>query len=50
MYYVISNLPPAYVMTSYYDFLKDNAEPMYNFLKDKGIDTEWKLYGEEGHI
>lgn len=46
--HITENFPPAYVMTSYYDFLKDNAEPMYNFLKDKGIDTEWKLYGAEG--
>lgn len=39
--------PPTYIMTSYYDFLRANAEPMYNFLKSKGIETEWKCYGTE---
>ncbi len=40
--------PPTYVMTSYYDFLKENAKPMYELLKEKGISTEWKCYGTEG--
>lgn len=39
--------PPTYIMTSYYDFLRANAEPMYHFLKNKGIETEWKCYGTE---
>lgn len=39
--------PPAYIMTAYYDFLKEKAEPMYEFLKSKGVDAEWKCYGSE---
>lgn len=39
--------PPTYVMTSYYDFLKENAQPMYEFLKGKGIPCAWKCYGSE---
>lgn len=46
--HITSDFPPTYVMTSYYDFLRANAEPMYNFLKDKGIETTWKCYGKEG--
>ncbi len=42
---VIADYPPSFIMTSYYDFLKDNAEPMYNFLKGKGISTRYKCYG-----
>lgn len=45
---ITENYPPSFVMTSEYDFLKGNAEPMYNFLKGKGIDCEMKLYGKEG--
>lgn len=43
-----SNYPPAFVTTSCEDFLRANAEPMYRFLSDKGIDAAWKCYGREG--
>lgn len=46
--YIDGNYPPAYLMTAYYDFLKEKAEPMCRFLKEKGVDSEWKCYGEEG--
>ena len=39
--------PPSYIMTASHDFLRANAEPMYELLKSKGIDTEWKCYGTE---
>ncbi len=42
------NYPPSFVMTSYYDFLRHNAEPMHHFLEKKGVDTECKCYGKEG--
>ena len=50
-----SDFPSAYVMTSEYDFLKDYAKPMYEFLKEKGIVCEYKLYGKAedkymGHV
>jgi len=41
------NYPPTYVMTAYYDMLKNEAEPMYNLLKERGVDAEWKCYGTE---
>ena len=31
----------------YYDFLKENAKPMYDFLTDKGIACVQKCYGTE---
>ncbi len=46
--HITPDYPPSFVMTSYYDFLKGNAEPMYDFLKKKGIDTVFKCYGKEG--
>ena len=50
-----SNYPPAYITTACHDFLRDQAEPMYEYLKSKGIHTAWKCYGSEedksvGHV
>ena len=50
-----SNYPPAYITTACHDFLRDQAEPMYKYLKSKGIHTAWKCYGSEddksvGHV
>ena len=47
--------PPAHITTAHYDFLRANAEPMYDFLREKGIDCEFKCYGSEkqkhiGHV
>lgn len=42
-----SNYPPAYITTSCHDYLRANAEPMYGFLKEKGVRAEWKCYGTE---
>ena len=42
-----SNYPPAYITTACHDSLRANAEPMYTFLKEKGIRTAWKCYGAE---
>ena len=49
---VKNNYPPAYLLTSHHDFLRDNAKPMHEFLKEKGIATEYKCYGtpEQKHI
>lgn len=48
--HITIDYPPTYVMTSYYDFLKKNAQPMYEFLKGKKIWTEYKCYGEKGQL
>lgn len=47
MRYVTNAYPPCYVMTSYYDFLKECAKPMYEYLTNLGIPCEYKLYGTE---
>ena len=50
-----SNYPPTHITTATHDFLKDNAQPMYYLLKEKGIEAQWKCYerpdgGELGHV
>lgn len=52
---ITENYPPAYITTSCNDFLRDNAQPMYDFLTAKGIPCEWKCYGtpereQVGHV
>ena len=49
------NYPPAFLATSCADFLRPNAQPMWAFLREKGIDAQWKCYGTEadetvGHV
>lgn len=46
--YIDTNYPPSYVMTSWEDFLFSKAEPMVRLLKDKGVRTEFKIYGSVG--
>lgn len=50
-----SNYPPAYITTACHDFLRSEAEPMYEFLISKGIKAAWKCYGSDddksvGHV
>ena len=49
------NYPAAYITTAYYDFLKENARPMYEHLSGKGIHCKLSCYGSEadkdvGHV
>lgn len=49
------NYPPAFITTACHDFLRDCAEPMYEFLRSQGIQAQWKCYGSEedkaiGHV
>ena len=37
--------PPAFIITSCRDFLKEEAQPMYEFLTGKGIDAQYHCYG-----
>lgn len=46
--YITDSFPPAFVMTAQYDFLKSHAQPMYQFLIEKGVPCEYHLYGNEG--
>jgi len=45
---IIEAYPPAFITTATEDFLRDQAQPMYEFLRVKGIDAQWKCYGREG--
>ena len=49
------NYPPAFIATSCHDFLRPCAEPMYNFLREKGVQAQYRCYGTEeqkeiGHV
>ena len=44
---ITAQYPPAYITTACNDFLRACAEPMYLFLRQKGIDADWKCYGTE---
>ena len=49
------NYPPAFIATSCHDFLRPCAEPMYHFLREKGVAAQWHCYGTEeqehvGHV
>ncbi len=45
---ITGDYPPAYVTTSCTDFLRANAQPMSDLLREKGIESQWKCYGTEG--
>ena len=52
---ITDRYPPAYITTACHDFLRSCAEPMYEYLKTKGIPVQWKCYGAEedetiGHV
>ncbi len=50
-----SAYPPAFIATSCRDFLRPCAEPMYQFLREKGVKAQCHCYGTEeqehvGHV
>ena len=50
-----SSFPPAHITTACHDFLRQNAQPMLEFLTAKGVHAEMKCYGTEeaehiGHV
>lgn len=52
---VTDKYPPAFIVTSQYDFLKNEAQPMFEFLTAKGIPAQCRVYGSEearhvGHV
>jgi acetyl esterase/lipase len=52
--HVTNKFPPAFIMTCEGDFLKANADPFYKSLKDLGVETELRIYGDKenplGHV
>ena len=52
---ITGTYPPAFIATACHDFLRPCAEPMYNFLREKGVDARYCCYGTEedksiGHV
>ncbi len=45
--HITANYPPAFITTACHDFLRENAQPMWQFLTEKGIEAHWKCYGTE---
>ena len=41
------NYPPAFISTSHHDFLRENAQPMYEHLRARGIPARVECYGTE---
>lgn len=54
MRYVNADFPPAYVVSSNRDFLRANALPMYEALKELGVESRVQIFGTEdapkGHV
>ena len=54
MHHVNSGFPPAFIMTSAGDFLREAAPPMAERLKTLGVPVTYRLYGDEknplGHV
>lgn len=44
---ITEEFPPCYIMTSYHDFLRQEAEPFYNLLKSKNVECQYHLFGEK---
>ena len=52
---VTDKYPPTFIMSAQNDFLKAEAQPMFDFLTAKGIPAQCKIYGSEeashiGHV
>lgn len=49
------NYPAAHITTAHHDFLKDHAQPMCDFLTERGVRCKLDIYGSEadqtiGHV
>ena len=52
---ITDRYPPAFITTGTHDFLRNLAEPMYELLRSRGVEAQWKCYGREddkniGHV
>lgn len=53
--HITGDFPPSYIMSTYTDFLLEEAQPMYDLLKEKDVTAEIKIWGskdrpEIGHV
>lgn len=46
--HITGSFPPTFVMTSYYDFLREEARSMYELLRSRDVDAVFRLYGQRG--
>jgi len=44
---ITESYTPAFLTTGTHDFLRPCARPMCEFLQSKGIDAQWRCYGQE---
>ena len=44
---ITASYPPAFIATACHDFLRPCAEPMFDFLRGKGVDALFRCYGTE---
>ena len=45
---ITTDFPPSFVMTAYYDFLRDEAPRLANRLDELGVKNICKMYGAAG--
>jgi len=45
--YITADFPPAYLFSAKGDFLMEKCEPMAELLRSKGVECDWKIYGDE---
>ena len=50
IHFVNESFSPCIVMTAEGDFLKDQAMPMAEKLKEKGVETHYMYYGDENNV
>ncbi len=50
--YINADYPPSYLISSPGDFLLGCCEPMWSFLQSRGVEAEYKIYGDKstGHV
>lgn len=45
--YITDNYPPTFVMSANKDFLLESAQPMYDLLRERGVEAQIHIYGSE---
>lgn len=44
---ITDKYPPAFIMTACHDFLRQEAQPMFELLRERGVEAELHCYGAE---
>ncbi len=50
--YINADYPPSHLISAPGDFLLGCCEPMWRYLREKGVEAEYKIYGDKstGHV